>query len=138
MNAGTAAVYVPDVCIAEAFKVLAKKYYVDKVFTSSFAFKNARDRLSSFVRNTSKQLSLASRIVSVHDISTSRDVVIAVDRFFEPIFKNKLSVSVIDLILLATAKYLIDFFDVQPLPIVTLDVPLWKASKKIADIPSAF
>jgi hypothetical protein len=29
LRSGHAFVYVPDLCIAEAFKVLAKKYYVD-------------------------------------------------------------------------------------------------------------
>src|SRR5262244_2065548 len=56
LTTGHALVYVPDVCIAEAFKVLAKKYYVDKYFARPVDFKTARDQLGTFLRTTPKTL----------------------------------------------------------------------------------
>lgn len=42
--------------------------------------------------------------------------------------------------MLATAKYLIDFFDLpkSQLHIVTLDRQLWEGAKVIAEIPNAY
>lgn len=140
LAAGQAVVYVPDVCIAEAFKVLAKKYYQQHWFKTPRQHKTARDRLSKFIQTPSKELKAAGRQVRIHDVSTSRDIIISIDRFFETFFKKNLNVSVPDLIVLATAKYLLDFFRVpaRSLYIVTLDGPLWKGSKKIPDVPTAF
>src|SRR5512146_908477 len=135
-----AVVYVPDVCIAEAFKVLAKKYYQSTYFRSTAEYKFARDALSDFIHLSPKTLKSSSRKSAVHDLSTSRDIIIAVDRFFEIFFKHDLSASVIDLLILATAKYLIDFFRIPAtrLHIVTLDTSLWRGSRKLVDVPSAF
>lgn len=140
MKDGVAVVYIPDVCIAEAFKVLAKKYYQERWFKTSLQFKTARDRLSRFIRFPIKKLKAANRNIRIHDISTSRDIIIAIDRFFEAFFKHAPSVSVPDLIILATAKYLIDFFRVpeKSIFIVTIDGPLRKGSKKITGIPAVF
>ena len=65
---------------------------------------------------------------------------IAVDRFYEIFSKYKLSASVVDLLILATAKYLTDFFSIprERLFIVTLDNSLWRGSKKVSDVPTAF
>lgn len=135
-----AIVYVPDVCIAEAFKVLAKKYYRDKYFTKPVEHLVARRKLSADLHASPRVLKSSNRHIRFHDISTSRDIIIAVDRFFEVCFKSNLEVSVPDLIILATAKYLVDFYNIpyERLHIVTLDHALWRASKKIPDIPSAF
>ena len=140
MKANLATVYVLDVCIAESFKVLAKKYYQEKYFRNSAEYKFARDALSNFVHLSPKTLKAARRQITVHDISTSRDIVIAVDRFYEVFSKHNLSASVIDLLILATAKYLMDFFALarERLHIVTLDNSLWRGSKKISDVPPAF
>lgn len=140
LKSGHAFVYVPDLCIAEAFKVLAKKYYVDGYFVHPIDYKNARDRLGDFLHVSPRTLKATNRSIKVHDISTSRDIIIAVDRFNELFFKHKLSASVVDVLILATAKYLIDFFHIpaKNLHIVTLDNALWRGSKKAADIPSAF
>lgn len=140
LNSGHAFVYVPDLCIAEAFKVLAKKYYVDGYFRYPVNYKNARDKLSEFLHVSPRTLKASQRQIKVHDISTSRDIIISVDRFNEVFLKNKLSASVVDALILATAKYLVDFFHIpaKKLHIVTLDTALWKGSKKIAEIPSAF
>lgn len=140
LHSGHAFIYVPDLCIAEAFKVLAKKYYVDGYFARPIDHKMARDKLAAFLHVSPKTLKGSQRTVKVHDISTSRDIVIAVDRFNELFLKHKLSASVVDLIILSTAKYLIDFFHIpsKQLHIVTLDNALWRGSKRAADVPSAF
>ena len=137
---GDAVIYIPDVCIAEAFKVLARKYYEHKYFKNSAEYKLARDALSEFIHLSPKRLKASERHMSVHDLSTSRDIIIAIDRFFEIFFKHKLSASVIDLLILATAKYLIDFFRIPAdrFFIVTLDSSLWRGSRKLPDIPSGF
>ena len=140
VKAEKAFLYVPDVCVAEAFKVLAKKYYLNGYFKKPIEYKRARDKLAKFLHISPKTLKSANRAVRVHDVSTSRDIVVAVDRFNETLFKHNLNVSVVDILVLATAKYLIDFFHIpmRALYIVTLDNHLWRGSKKFADVPSAF
>ncbi len=140
IKAGLARVYVPDICVAEAFKVLAKKYYQDKYFRNSQEYKFSRDLLRKFVRTSDKSLKETCRHIDVHDISISRDIIIAVDRFFESFFKKNLSVSLIDLTILSTAKYLQDFYEIplHSLHIVTLDNSLWKGTRHLKDIPTAF
>ncbi len=102
--------------------------------------KNAGDRLVQFMHVSPRTLRASKRAVKVHDIATSRDIIISIDRFNEVFLKHRMSASVVDALILATAKYLIDFFHIPPkyLHIVTLDNHLWRGSKKIAEIPSAF
>jgi len=140
LNRDKAIIYIPDICIAEAFQVLAKKYYRHRAFASAVAYGKARKKLSKDITTPIKFLKLMKRRIRFHDISTSRDVIIAVDRFLEGFMKNRLKVSTPDLILLATAKYLVDFYKIPPkrLFIVTCDGPLHKGSRKFRDIPSAF
>lgn len=137
---GRAIVYVPDICIAESFKVLAKKYYEDNYFPSPASYKQSRDKFSKDIRISSKKLKSSKRIVKFHDISTCRDIIIAVDRFLETSFKYGLKVSTVDLIILAIAKYLIDFYHIpqDSLHIVTLDNNLWRASRNVSYIPAAY
>jgi len=140
LNAGKARVYVPDVCIAEAFKVLAKKYYDEKWFTSAVQFNQAKRALSGVIRIPSNSLKAASRKVRYHDVSTNRDIIIAVDRFFELLAKQGKKVQIADLILIATAKYLMEFFDLPKnmLHIVTLDKQLRGGIAKISELPNAY
>ncbi len=135
-----ARVYIPDICIAEAFKVLAKKYYQEKAFKNSTTFKIARDRLRDDVTTPAKVLKSQERHIRYHDVPTSRDIIIAVDRFYEAFMKAKKNVTIIDLILVATAKYLMDFHDAQrsQLHIVTMDNALWSGTKKITELPNAY
>jgi hypothetical protein len=135
-----ARVYVPDICIAETFKTLAKKYYEEKWFKRPIDLNNARQKFSSFVSVPAKTLKAARRDIRVHDISTTRDLIISVDRFYELFHKNNKKVSLPDLIVVATAKYLIDFYDIPKdrLHIVTLDAGLWEGSKKIQELPNAY
>lgn len=135
-----ARVYIPDVCIAEASKVLAKKYYQDGVFASSVTLKIARDRLASDITLSHKALKQKDRYIGYHDLPTTREVITSIDRFYEVFMKHKCNVGVIDLILLASAKYLIDFHDASraDLHIVTLDDALWRGTKKIPELPNAY
>lgn len=134
-----ARVYVPDVCIAEAFKVLAKWYYRKKYFQTSISYNQAKKRLRNFVSTSHTKMAQAGRKVAVHDIATNRDIVIAVDRFFEPLYKGKDDVSVPDLIVLAVVKYLIDFYDMprEYLYILTCDRKLVALVRKISGLPKA-
>lgn len=141
LASGHARVYMPDICIAETFKTLAKKYYVEDWFPTSAAFQNARKRLHKFVITSTKSLKAAKRSIRFHDVSTTRDIIISVDRFYELFHKRNLPrVSVPDLVIVATAKYLVDFFDIPKtqLHIVTLDRDLWRGSKKIPELPNAY
>ncbi len=135
-----ARVYVPDICIAETFKVLAKKYYLDKWFKSSSAMNNARNRFRKDIVNEPEKLRSAKRVISFHDLPTSRDVIISVDRFYHLFMKHRKNVQLPDLIIVGSAKYLLDFFDIpkQRLHIVTMDRALWEGSKKISELPNAY
>ncbi len=135
-----ARVYIPDICIAETFKVLAKKYYKDNWFTNSSDLSNARKRLIKDITIPARTLCASRRRIRYHDISTSRDIIIAVDRFYEAFMKNGIEVQIADLILLATAKYLIDFFDIpkKHIQIITLDRHIRSGSTRIPEIPNAY
>lgn len=69
-----------------------------------------------------------------------RDIIISVDRFYELFAKYKKRVGVIDLSIAATAKYLMDFFDIPKdnLHIVTLDTALREGIRKSQDLPNAY
>lgn len=135
-----ARVYIPDICIAETFKVLAKKYYVDKWFRSPVGMNNARKALRQTITTPPKVLRSSKRRIRYHDVPTTRDVIIAVDRFYELFLKAHLNVSLPDLLIVSTAKYLIDFYDIpkKRLHIITLDRPLRTGSKRIGELPNAY
>lgn len=137
---GRARVYIPDVCIAEAFKVLAKKYYSEQAFEDYQSYKKAKDALSKDVTIPAKELKKQSRHIRYHDLPTTRDVVIAVDRFYERFMKNNNNVGVVDLIIVANAKYLMDFHDAQrsQMHIITFDKPLRDGTRNITELPSAY
>jgi hypothetical protein len=138
----SARVYVPDVCIAEAFKVLAKKYYDQHWFPRHRDWEAARNALSRDVRTHNQSLKAPVRFVPLHDLSTNRDIIIGVDRFFETFLKSKdtRSVSVPDLIVLATAKYLMEFYDVpkERLHIVTMDAALLTGTRRMSELPRPY
>jgi len=140
IDARKARVYIPDICIAESFKTLAKKYFVDHWFSSATQLNSAKIRMRRDIVVSPRTLRSLRREVRYHDISTSRDIIISVDRFFEHFLKKNLKVSLADLIILATAKYLMDFYDLPKklLHIITLDNDLWKGSHKISELPRAY
>ncbi|GAI11482.1 unnamed protein product, partial [marine sediment metagenome] len=80
LNINKTRVYIPDLCIAETFKVLAQKYY-DKWFQTYNEYSKARKRLIRDITLSDKILRAPIRQIKYHDISTSRDIIISVDRF---------------------------------------------------------
>ena len=140
LDMGLARVFVPDICIAEAFKVLAKKYYTERWFPTAAAFSAAKKRLSVDVSTSNKALRSFKREVRFHDISTNRDIIVSVDRFFERFLKNGRHVQIADLVLVATAKYLMDFYDIpkDSLHIVTLDGALLAGIAQLTELPNAY
>ena len=140
VNTERGRVYVPDLCIAEAFKVFAKKYYQESEFSNSAAYKSARDKLAADVSIPHKDLKAQKRHIKYHDVPATRDIIIAVDRFYELFLRHGKSVQIVDLVLVATAKYLMDFHDAKKsqIHIITLDKPLWEGVKKVTELPNAF
>jgi hypothetical protein len=96
--------------------------------------------MSKDITMTRKELKRQNRKVKYHDVSTSRDMIISVDRFYELFMKHGKKVQLPDLIIVATAKYFMDFYDLprSQLHIITLDQDLWSGSKKIAELPNAY
>lgn len=125
---GQSRIYIPDLCISEAFKVIAKKYYREESVIS-LQKTTAEQLLRQWISMDHTVLRQAGRSVPVHDISTNRDIIISTDRFLEVAMKNKLhTLSIPDLIVAATAKYLQDFFgfSAASLHVVTNDSKLAK------------
>ncbi len=138
-----ARVYVPDICIAEAFKVLAKKYYNEGWWANAAGFNASKRRLSALVSTTNKQLQATHRQIHVHDVPATRDIVVSVGRFHEAFLKARprINVQIADLILVSTAKYLMDFFDIPKdrLHLVTCDRTLLTAINKcVPELPSGY
>lgn len=141
LKVGAARVYVPDVCIAETFKVLASKYYKKaKWFRTAQEMNNARLRFRNDIVVPRRVLTAQKRAIRFHDIPTSRDIVIAVDRFYELFMKYQKNVSIVDLIIVAGAKYLMDFYDIprDRLHIITLDRDLVEGIETIQELPNAY
>lgn len=138
LEEATARVYVPDLCIAEAFKVLAKKYYVNALNSAQYA--KARKALSKDVSMTHKELQAQKRAIRFHDIPATRDIIVATGRFYELFMKHRCNVGVVDLVVASTAKYLMDFHDASrnQIHIVTQDDALWRGTKKVSELPNAY
>jgi len=140
LNINKARVYIPDLCVAETFKVLAQKHYVDKWFKNPREYQEARNRLIKDITVPPKTLRAYIRQIKYHDIPTSRDIIISVDRFYEVFHKAGLTVQLPDLVILATAKYLMDFYDIPKsrLHIVTCDRKLRDGAKKSQELPYVY
>lgn len=140
IHRGKARIYIPDICIAEAFKVLAKKYYQEKWIKKPVHYSLIRKRLQADVSTPAVELKRCKRKIKFHDISTTRDMIISVDRFFEFFMKHGHHVQIADLIIVATAKYLMDFFDIsrKNLHIITMDRALWEGAKKLPELPNVY
>ena len=136
-----ARVFVLDVCIAEAFKTLAKYYYNRRdVFPTFVYYKNACDKLRKEVRHSPQQARRSIRRITFHDIQTSRDIIIGVDRFFENTHKKHKHVGLVDLLILSTARYLIDFLGISrnTIQIITMDGPLYDLARMYNELPASF
>ena len=140
LDAKVARVYIPDICIAEAFKVLAKKYYIEDWFKRPADVQRARDALSKDIRSTTKGIRSPSYQVRYHDISTNRDIIIGVDRYFELFMTRRENVSIPDLIVLATARYLLQYYDIpkERLHIVTMDARLREGARRATELPNTY
>jgi hypothetical protein len=141
MHQHSCKVLILDICIAEVFKTFAKKYY-DKagIFPKSVDYRNAREGLRNMVQLGARDASKTTRVIRCHDIQTNRDIVLGVDRYFEKVHKHKRKVSIVDLLILSTAQYLIDFlgFDRDRISIITMDGDLYKLARSVKQLPAAF
>jgi hypothetical protein len=141
INEGCAKVFVSDVCIAETFKTLAKKYYSNESpFPSYNSYKNACDKLRKEISLPPKLARSSNRKIIFHDIQTTRDIIISIDRFFEKACSKYRKVSTFDLMIIATGKYLMDFygFNKDNLFIITQDRRLYYLAKSYMDLPKVF
>jgi hypothetical protein len=120
--------------------VLAKKYYLEKWFKKPGDYHTARKKLSVDVSTETRTLKTTGRRVPWHDISTNRDIIISVDRVFEVFLRNGKDVSTPDLVIVATAKYLLEFYDMPAhmLHIVTLDRKLREGIALVGELPNAY
>ncbi|MCH7903488.1 MAG: hypothetical protein IH944_02850 [Armatimonadetes bacterium] len=144
MKVNKARVYVPDICVAEAFKALAKNYYkaTGCWWTSSDGYQKSRARLRDLVSMSHKKMKATRRKVHVHDVQSDREIIIGVDRFHEAFLKQRprwLNVGLPDLILASTGRYLMDYYDIpkERLFIVTMDTTLITGINKCcAELPN--
>jgi len=78
LEKGKCRILILDVCIAEAFKVLAKKRYQQSTLIKSAAdYNKICGKLSKDLRISAKEVKQKVRIVRYHDIQTCRDIVVA-------------------------------------------------------------
>lgn len=136
-----AQVFILDVCIAECFKIFAKKYYnQEPIFSSHASYSNVLSKVRKDISLSPKDVKKSNRNIKYHDIQTNRDIIIGVDRYFEIISKRKINVSVIDIMILSAARYLIDYYgiDKKHFAIITQDKNLYDLSRCFQDLPNTF
>jgi hypothetical protein len=140
LEQGKAKVFALDIIIAEAFKTLAKKNFKERIFKYPASYQKACERLRKDMHLSAKHAKSTKRKIKFHDIQMNRDIIISVDRFFERLHKKDLHAGIVDLLLLATGKYLMDFygFGRDELFIVTTDTNLYRLARSLQDIPPAF
>lgn len=140
-KASLAIVFILDICIAETFKTLAKKYYLKPpVFPNVNKYNAVKRKLRRDLQLSIGEARKVSRNIKFHDIQTNRDIIIGVDRYFEKTLKNNYRVGICDLLILSSSKYLLDFygFSKSDLFIITQDSPLYKLARELNDIPNTF
>lgn len=142
LNRACARVYVPAACVAESFKVLAEYAFhpSEKIFRNVQQYNYWRTKLRNDISIPATKLRTFRRNIRYHDVPMDRDIIISVDRFYELFAKYCKKVGIIDLSVAATAKYLMDFFDITKdnLHIVTLDTALREGIQKSQDLPIAY
>ena len=68
-----ARVYILDICIAEAFKVLARKYYNNEdIFANPGSYAHARGALAKDLTLSAKEAKKSIRSIKYHDIQMPR------------------------------------------------------------------
>lgn len=133
-----AIVYINDLCIAETFKIIAKKYYQEKVFGNN-RYQTIRKKITKDISVSISKLISKSRYIRYHNLLIDRDIIVGSSRYLEIAHKNNLqSLSVIDLTIISSAKYLIDFFRIKKDQIVILtgDKKIIKCANLSNDSPS--
>jgi len=133
-----AIVFITDLCISETFKIIAKKYYQAKKISSP-KYQRIRKKITEDLHLSISHLISANRKIKYHNLQADRDIIVGASRFLEIAHKNNLdSISVIDLVILSSAKYLIDFYKIskEQIIIISGDQKLIKCSKKAPDIPT--
>lgn len=137
-----AQVYILDVCIAETFKVLAKKYYnSEPIFKNHSSYSHVCSKIRRNISLSPKEAKKYNRNIKYHDIQTNRDIIIGVDRFFENINRKKIkSIGIVDIMILSTARYLMDYFGINKncIAIITQDNNLYKLACSYQNLPAAF
>jgi hypothetical protein len=137
-----AQVYILDVCIAETFKVFAKKYYNhEPIFKSHSSYAHVCSKVRKDITLSPKEARKSNRNIKYHDLQTNRDIIIGVDRFFENINRKKLKkLGIVDVMILSAARYLIDYYgiDKNSLAIITQDAALYKLASSYSNLPPAF
>ncbi|HEY5535316.1 MAG TPA: hypothetical protein VIL99_10330 [Ignavibacteria bacterium] len=120
VNNKIAIVFVNDLCIAETYKVIAKKYYQDKVFKYN-RYKAIRKKITNNIQLSISNLVSKSRYIRYHNITVDRDIIVGASRYLEIAHKHNMqSISVIDLTILSSAKYLMDFYRIKKEQIIIL------------------
>jgi hypothetical protein len=130
-------VYINDLCISETFKIFAKKYYQKGAFPKD-RYQRLRKKLSSDLSLGIRTLISKSRHIKYHNLMVDRDIIVGTSRFLEIAHKNGLqSLSVIDLTILSSAKFLIDFYKIKKEQIIILtgDRKIITCAKKSSDCP---
>ncbi|HEY3250986.1 MAG TPA: hypothetical protein VGK25_07695, partial [Ignavibacteria bacterium] len=138
LNSGYATVYINDMCISETFKVIAKKYYQGRKFSAG-RYQRIRNKITEDLQIDVKTLISAKRKIKYHNLQVDRDLIVGASRFLEIAHKNNLHrISVIDLVILSSAKYLMDFYkiDKDSIKIISGDDKIIRCSKKANDIPN--
>jgi hypothetical protein len=139
---GQCRIFLLDVCIAEAFKVLAKKRYQrSSLIRTAKEYNRIASKMSKELSLSSKEAKRTKRTIKYHDLQTCRDIIIGVDRFFEATYKRGgAGLGTIDLMLLSAGKYLMDFygFSRSDLFMITQDRALYKIARSMNDLPKTF
>jgi hypothetical protein len=100
-----ARVYSPDVCIAETFRVLAKEV-LRRRMVSQFGSTLETHATDCAEWSACPQASCGRQTghIKYHDISSTRDIIISVDRLCDLFHSHSKVVSIPDLIIVATAS----------------------------------
>jgi len=140
INNNIAIVFINELCIAETFKVIAKKYYQEKVINNN-VFQVIKKQITNNIQLSVRKLISKSRYIQFHNITVDRDIIIGASRYLEIAHKHNLqSLSVIDLTILSSAKYLMDFYRIKKEQIIILtgDRKIIKCAKFSNEGPCVF
>jgi hypothetical protein len=142
IESGKARVFVPDICIAETFNTFSRKRFntSEKNFhNNSYSF--CRKKMIKDISIKADNIRKSRRKVGFYNLSLNREIIIGIDRFYEKRSKSgKNRVSTVDLIILSTALYLIDFLGLSKdsIKIVSRDKELYELARSFSELPDVF